>query len=187
MAEPVIGAAFLELADTVVLATEGDEIGHPRPVAAFNVRAQKLAALRKAEGVDGRGSGEDRVRFEVGTHFLDLFCKISEESGGAVGGSVVVDAYVVCECARIGFVHEGADRAKPLGIVAGALSEIWNLQRAKALYLSPNPCHTTRGRNGGESARDNAGDLGGTTAKGFWREAAEQVTTNIQAHKKNVL
>lgn len=122
-ANPVVGAALLELADTVVLAAEGDEIGHPRPVAPFHVGAQKLAALRKAECVDGRRGGEDRVRFEVSTHLHDLLCKVPKEGGSAVSGSVVIEADVIGECARIGFVHEGADGTNPLGIVAGEVSE----------------------------------------------------------------
>ena len=54
--QPIRGRAFLKLADPVVLASKGHEILYPRIVAAFNVRAQELAALGKAEGVDGRGS-----------------------------------------------------------------------------------------------------------------------------------
>lgn len=38
-ADPVAVGAVLEFADAVVLAAEGEEVGHPRPVAAFDVAA----------------------------------------------------------------------------------------------------------------------------------------------------
>lgn len=55
LADPVIIAAILELADTVVLAAEGDEGVDGGVVAALDVGAEELAALGEAEGVDGGG------------------------------------------------------------------------------------------------------------------------------------
>lgn len=43
--EPVIGRAFLELADAVVLAAKSNEICHRRFVAALDVSTEKLASL----------------------------------------------------------------------------------------------------------------------------------------------
>ena len=57
-----------------MLRTESHEGVDGRCVAAFDVPAEKLAALGEAEGVDGVGAGEDRMRGDVGA------------DGGELGG-----------------------------------------------------------------------------------------------------
>lgn len=54
-----------------MLRAEGHERRDGGDVAALDVGAQELAALREAEGVDGRGGGEDGVGGEVGADFGD--------------------------------------------------------------------------------------------------------------------
>ncbi len=54
-----------------MLRAEGDERRDGGGVAALDVGAQELAALREAEGVDGGGGGEDGVGGEVGAGFGD--------------------------------------------------------------------------------------------------------------------
>lgn len=94
-----------------MLAAKCHEIRHGGVVAAFYVCAQELAALGEAEAVDGGCGGEDRMGCEIGADFLDLEGEVSEESSGAIRGSVVVDADVVSICSRVGFVHEVPDGA----------------------------------------------------------------------------
>ncbi len=94
-AEPVCSAALLELADAIVLAAEGDEAAHRRLVAALDIAAEELAALREADGVDGGRGREDGVRCEVVADLGDLQGEVAQEGGPAVVGGVVVEADVV--------------------------------------------------------------------------------------------
>lgn len=77
------------------------------------------------------------MRFKIGAHLLDFLCEIPEKRGPAVGGSVFVESDVVGECGWIGFIHEGADGLKPLGIVARRLSGIWTIcTRSEQKYIT---------------------------------------------------
>ncbi len=119
MTDPVGGGAVLEVADAVVLAAEGDQVGDGRVVAALDVGAQELAALREAQGVDGRGGGENGVGGEVVAYLADLDGQVAEEGGGAVGRGVGVEADDVHVRARVGFLGEVADGFEAVGFVAG--------------------------------------------------------------------
>lgn len=78
-AEQIGVAAGFELVDAVVLAAKGDEAADGRIVAALDVAAQELAALGEANGVDGRGRGENWVLGEGGAYGLDLCGDVAEE------------------------------------------------------------------------------------------------------------
>lgn len=118
---PIIRLAILKFADAIVLAPERHEIRHRGVVAAFHVRSQELAALGEAEAVDSGRGGKDGMGCEIRTDFLNLEGEVPEVGGGAIGRCVVINADVVCECSRVGFVQELADGAKAVGIVADGL------------------------------------------------------------------
>lgn len=61
LTQPIVTLAILKFADAIVLGSKGDEGGNARLVAALNIGAQELTALREADCVDGGGCGEDRV------------------------------------------------------------------------------------------------------------------------------
>lgn len=109
MAYPVGGRAVLEVANTVVLTSESDEIRDGRVIAALDIGAEELAALGEAEGVDGWCRGEDRVGGEVCADIFELGGEVADERGGAVGGGVIVNPDVVDECAWVYFLGEVAD------------------------------------------------------------------------------
>ena len=69
-----------------MLAAEGDQAPHRRGVAALDVGAQELPALREADGVDGGRGGQDGVRCEVGAHLGDLLGHVAEEGCALVLG-----------------------------------------------------------------------------------------------------
>lgn len=87
----VAPAAFLELGDAVVLAAEGDEVTDGRVIASFDVGAEELAALREAEGVDGRCGGEDGFGGELIADGRNLFGDISEKCRLAIGRGGIAD------------------------------------------------------------------------------------------------
>ena len=73
-----------------MLCAERDQIRDRRFVAALDIGAHELPALREAYGVDGRCVGQLRVSSDVFAYLLNLLCKIANEGGGAVGGRVRV-------------------------------------------------------------------------------------------------
>ena len=98
-----------------MLGAEGDEVSDGRVVAALDVGAHELTALREADGVDGRGFGEDGVRGEVGADLGDLLGEVAEEGGAAVAAGVVGEVDVVGVGAWVGGVGEGADGLQAVG------------------------------------------------------------------------
>ena len=78
-----------------MLAAEGDKTPHRRAVAALDIAAQELPALREAQRVDGGRGRQDGVGGEVVADFGDLQGQVAVEGGGAVGGGVVVEPDVV--------------------------------------------------------------------------------------------
>ncbi|WDK17012.1 hypothetical protein CGRA01v4_08295 [Colletotrichum graminicola] len=98
LAEQVGVAAGLELDDAVVLTAVGDEGAHGGVVAALDVAAEELAALREADGVDGGGGGQDGVRGEGLADLLELRRHVAEEGGGPVAVGVGADL----DCVDIG-------------------------------------------------------------------------------------
>lgn len=150
MTEPVVEGAVLEFGDAVVLRAEGDEARDGRPVAALDVGAQELAALREAEGVDGGRGREDGVRGQVGADFGDGFRQVVEEGGAAVGRGVVGEADVVHVRARVGFFGEGADGLEAVGGVA--VGGQWALRLGGQCFGEGRTCRRGRARLRGEEA-----------------------------------
>ena len=72
-----------------MLGAKGDEVRDGGVIAALDVRAHELAALREADRVDGGAFGEDGVGGEVGADLRDLVGQVAEEGGAAVAAGVV--------------------------------------------------------------------------------------------------
>jgi hypothetical protein len=102
-----------------VLAAEGDQAGDAGCVAALDVGAQELPALREAKRVDGRRGGKDGVGGQRGADVGEMEREVPEEGVVAVVGGVVVQADVVDQRARVDFGGEVADGAEAVGFVAG--------------------------------------------------------------------
>lgn len=74
-----------------MLAAEGDEVADGRVVAAFDVPAQELPALREAQRIDRGGGRKDRIRAELVADERDLLSEIADEGGLAVGAGGVAE------------------------------------------------------------------------------------------------
>ena len=92
-----------------MLAAEGDEVVDGRVIAALDVAAQELAALREAQGVDGGGCAEDRVRGELVTDEVYLLGYVAEEGCCAVAAACIAQSDDVHVCAGVGCFGEGSD------------------------------------------------------------------------------
>jgi len=119
-----------------VLRAKSDEVGDGRVITPFDVGAHELAALGKAEGVDGGRGGEDGVRSEVGADLSDLVVQVAEEAGLGVGVGVSVKADVVDEGAGVDFFSEFAEGAEAVCFVAG-MALVWlRVGRGGALLVA---------------------------------------------------
>lgn len=157
-----------------MLRAEGDEVGNWRVIAPLDVRAQELPALGEAKGVDGGGGGEDGMHGEVGADLRDLVVQVAEEGGLGVGVGVSVEADVVDEGAGVDFLGEFADGAEAICFVAKMALGGCGVSGGK-LYLSPSPCHITRGRgvsSAAAEAMDVSSRCGSIEAVTAWRVAA---------------
>lgn len=101
-----------------MLAPECHQICHWRIVASLNISADELPALREADGIDGRGFGEDGMGGDICADLLDLQGKVPQEARRAVGRGVIVKADIIGEGAGVGFFSEDADRAETFSFIA---------------------------------------------------------------------
>ena len=118
IAQPVVRVALLELGDAVVLRAEGDEAGDGRVVAALDVGAQELAALREAQAIDGGSAGEDGVQGEVGADLSDLFVDVAPKGGSLVRIGVVIEVNKVDVGARVDRLRKVTYGAQAIGFIA---------------------------------------------------------------------
>lgn len=135
LANPVVLAAILKFADSIVLTTESDECVNGRTVAAFDISAQELAALGEAECINGRGFGQDRVDSEVTADFRDLFCYIAEKGCGTIGRRIVIEANEVGIRSRVCGISDFTNRAKPVGFVTNLRSVAGLLKKGPSICI----------------------------------------------------
>lgn len=90
-------------------ATEGGQRLHWRAVATLDVSAEEEAALREADGVDGRGNRQDGIGGDEITDGGNMFCEVAQEGGGAVRAGVFVYADIVGVGGADARVEEGTD------------------------------------------------------------------------------
>lgn len=115
-AEVVGRAAGLELGDAVVLAAEGDEGVDGRGVAALDVGAQELPALREPQRVDPRRRAEDVVRVQLRADAVHLRVHVAEEAGLSVAAAAGGEVDEVHVGAWVGGFRERGDFAHPVAL-----------------------------------------------------------------------